>query len=160
MVELSAKEGTNIDTLLEMLLLVSELQELKANPKRSAAGVVLEAKMEKGRGTVATLLVQNGTLSVGDNFIAGSSFGKIRAMFTDQGESISEAEPSTAVEILGFPWPETHSRSWKARPRLGRWLNSDRKNIDRKNWNPDLRKSAAWKISTNKSRPVKSRNCQ
>lgn len=102
MVELSAKEGTNIDTLLEMLLLVSELQELKANPKRSAAGVVLEAKMEKGRGTVATLLVQNGTLSVGDNFIAGSSFGKIRAMFTDQGESISEAEPSTAVEILGI----------------------------------------------------------
>jgi len=102
MVELSAKEGTNVDSLLEMILLVGEMLELKANPKRTASGVVLEAKMEKGRGTVATLLVQNGTLSIGDTFIAGSSFGKIRAMFTDQGKPIRKTGPSSAVEILGL----------------------------------------------------------
>jgi translation initiation factor IF-2 len=102
MVDVSAKEGTNIDSLLEMILLVSEIQELTANPRRGASGVVLEAKMEKGRGAVATLLVQNGTLSIGDNFIAGSAFGKIRAMFSDQAKAINKAEPSTAVEILGL----------------------------------------------------------
>jgi translation initiation factor IF-2 len=102
MVEVSAIEGTNIDLLLEMILLVTDLQELKANPDRSAAGVVLEASMEKGRGVVATVLVQNGTLHVGDNFIAGSSWGRIRAMFDDTGKSVRETGPSTPIEILGL----------------------------------------------------------
>ncbi len=102
MVPVSAVEGTGIDLLLEMILLVTDLQELKANPERSAAGVVLEAGMEKGRGVVATLLVQSGTLRVGDNFIAGSSFGRIRAMFNDARQPISEAGPSTPIEILGL----------------------------------------------------------
>jgi len=102
MVEVSAVEGTNIDLLLEMILLVTDLQELKANPDRGATGVVLEASMEKGRGVVATLLVQNGGLHVGDNFIAGSSWGRIRAMFDDTGKSVRETGPSTPIEILGL----------------------------------------------------------
>ena len=102
MVEVSAVEGTNIDLLLEMILLVTDLQELKANPDRGATGVVLEASMEKGRGVVATLLVQNGALHVGDNFIAGSSWGRIRAMFDDTGKSVRETGPSTPIEILGL----------------------------------------------------------
>ncbi|UCF35693.1 MAG: translation initiation factor IF-2, partial [Acidobacteriota bacterium] len=102
MVNVSAKEGTNVGQLLEMILLVSEMQELKANPDRAASGVILEAKMEKGRGAVATLLIQNGTLRVGDAFIAGSAYGRVRAMFNDQGDSVSETGPSTAVEVLGL----------------------------------------------------------
>ncbi len=102
MVDVSAKEGTNVDLLLEMILLVAEMQELRANPGRFASGVILEAKMEKGRGTVATLLVQNGTLRVGDNFIGGSAYGRVRAMFDDRGESVDEVGPSSAVEVLGL----------------------------------------------------------
>lgn len=102
MVQVSATEGTGVDTLLEMLLLVSEMQELKANPKRAASGVVLEAKMEKGRGAVATLLVQNGTLRVGETFIAGNAYGRVRAMFNDRGKPSKKVGPSSAVEILGL----------------------------------------------------------
>ena len=102
MVDVSAKVGTNVDSLLEMILLISEMQEMKSNPKVGASGVVLEAKMERGRGTVATLLVQNGTLRVGDNFIAGSAYGRIRAMNNDRGETVSEVGPSSAVEVLGL----------------------------------------------------------
>jgi translation initiation factor IF-2 len=102
MVEVSAIEGTNVDLLLEMILLVTDLQDLKANPERAAAGVVLEAGLERGRGVVASLLVQNGTLRVGDTFIAGSSWGRIRAMFNEQGATVSAAGPSSAVEILGL----------------------------------------------------------
>jgi translation initiation factor IF-2 len=102
MVQVSATEGTGVDTLLEMLLLVSEMQELKANPKRAASGVVLEAKMEKGRGAVATLLVQNGTLRVGQTFIAGNAYGRVRAMFNDRGKPAKKVGPSSAVEILGL----------------------------------------------------------
>jgi translation initiation factor IF-2 len=102
MVDVSAKEGTNVETLLEMILLVAEMQEMKANPNVGASGVVLEAKMERGRGTVATLLVQNGTLHVGDDFIAGSAYGRIRAMNNDRGETVSEVGPSSAVEVLGL----------------------------------------------------------
>jgi translation initiation factor IF-2 len=102
MVQVSATEGTGVDTLLEMLLLVSEMQELKANPKRAASGVVLEAKMEKGRGAVATLLIQNGTLQVGEIFIAGNAYGKVRAMFNDRGKPSKKVGPSSAVEILGL----------------------------------------------------------
>ena len=102
MVEVSAKEKANLDLLLEMILLVADMRELKANPKRLASGVILEARLDKGRGAVATVLVQNGLLQVGDSFIAGAAYGKIRAMFGDRGQPVVEAGPSSAVEILGL----------------------------------------------------------
>ncbi|HBK81477.1 MAG TPA: translation initiation factor IF-2 [Nitrospinae bacterium] len=98
----SAKEGDGVDDLLDMAILQAELMELKANPKRSAQGVVIEAKLDKGRGAVATVLVQKGTLSVGDHFIAGAWNGKVRALLNGQGNKIKTAGPSTPVEILGF----------------------------------------------------------
>jgi len=102
MVEVSAKEKTNLDLLLEMILLSSDLLELKANSKRAASGVVLEARLDKGRGAVASILVQGGTLRVGDSFIAGAAFGKVRAMFDDRRNPCAETGPGSAVEILGF----------------------------------------------------------
>ena len=102
MVEVSAKTGKNLDHLLEMILLVADLQTLKADPSLPAAGVVLEAKIDKGRGIVATVLVQSGTLRVGDNFIAGAVYGKVRAMFNEHSESVKEAPPSSPVEVLGL----------------------------------------------------------
>ncbi len=101
-VEVSARQKTNIDLLLEMILLVSEIGELKANPKRSAQGTVLEAKLDKGRGPVATVLVQDGTLSVGDTFIAGPIVGRVRALIDDRGRPVKSAGPSTPVEVLGL----------------------------------------------------------
>jgi translation initiation factor IF-2 len=101
-VEVSAKKKTNLDLLLEMILLVSEIGELKANPKRSATGTVLEAKLDKGRGPVATVLVQDGTLSVGDTFIAGPIVGRVRALIDDRGRPTKAAGPSTPVEVLGL----------------------------------------------------------
>jgi translation initiation factor IF-2 len=101
-VEVSAKKKQNIDLLLEMILLVSEIGELKANPKRSATGTVLEAKLDKGRGPVATVLVQDGTLSVGDTFIAGPIVGRVRALIDDRGRPTKAAGPSTPVEVLGL----------------------------------------------------------
>jgi len=102
MVEVSAKKQQNLDALLEMILLTSDLLELKANPDRLASGVVLEAKLDRGRGAVATLLVQQGTLKVGDPFIAGQVFGRVRAMFDDRGRPVERAGPSTPVEVLGL----------------------------------------------------------
>ena len=102
MVEVSAKEKTHLDLLLEMILLSADLLELKANSKRAASGVVLEAKLDKGRGAVASILVQGGTLRVGDPFIAGAAFGKVRAMFDDRRTPCAETGPGSAVEILGF----------------------------------------------------------
>ena len=101
-VPVSAKMKINLDLLLEMILLVADLQDLKANPGRPASGNVLEAKLDRGRGPVATVLVRNGTLRVGDYFICGAVFGKVRAMLNDRGEPIREAEPSTPVEVLGL----------------------------------------------------------
>jgi translation initiation factor IF-2 len=101
-VDVSAIEGTNVDSLLEMILLVGDMQDLVANPNRAASGVILEAKMEKGRGAVASLLVQSGTLRVGDTFIAGTAFGKVRAMFDDKSKSVKKVGPSSAVEVLGL----------------------------------------------------------
>ncbi|KPB01930.1 translation initiation factor IF-2 [Ahrensia marina] len=101
-VEVSALKGTNLDGLLEAILLQSEVLELKANPNRSAEGTVVEAKLDKGRGAVATVLVQTGTLKVGDILVAGSQWGKVRALVNDQGEQVSEALPSTPVEVLGL----------------------------------------------------------
>ena len=102
MVPVSAKMKQNLDLLLEMILLVADLQDLKANPTRPAMGSVIEAKLDKGRGPVASVLVRNGTLRVGDFFICGSVFGKVRAMLDDLGQQIREAEPSTPVEVLGL----------------------------------------------------------
>jgi translation initiation factor IF-2 len=101
-VEVSAKKRLNLDLLLEMVCLVADLQTLKATPNRSAVGTVLEAKLDRGRGAVATVLVQNGTLKAQDSFIIGNTFGKIRAMFDDRGRAVEEAAPSTPVEILGL----------------------------------------------------------
>ena len=102
MVNVSAKQKTNLDLLLEMILLVADLQDLKANPDRPAMGTVLEAKLDRGRGPVATVLVRNGTLRVGDYFICGLVFGKVRAMLDDRGQPVREVEPSMPVEVLGL----------------------------------------------------------
>lgn len=101
-VEVSAKQKINIDGLLEMVLLVADMKELKANPNRPAMGTVIEAQVDKGRGPVATVLVQNGTLKVGDFIIAGTAVGRVRAMVNDKGRRVKTAEPSTPVEVLGL----------------------------------------------------------
>ena len=101
-VDVSAKQKTNLNLLMEMICLVADLQELKANADRPATGVVLEAKLDRGRGPVATVLVQNGTLRTGDNFVVGNVYGKVRAMLDDRGNPLQEAPPSTPVEILGM----------------------------------------------------------
>ncbi|MHC1721218.1 MAG: translation initiation factor IF-2 [Clostridiaceae bacterium] len=101
-VNVSAHTKEGIDTLLEMVLLTAEMLELKANPKRNAKGTVVEAKLDKGRGAVATLLVQNGTLNVGDSILVGTTYGRIRAMFDDKGKKIKSAGPSIPVEVLGL----------------------------------------------------------
>jgi translation initiation factor IF-2 len=101
-VDVSAKKRTNLNLLMEMICLVADLQDLKANPERPATGTVVEAKVDRGRGVVATVLVQNGTLRVGDSFIIGNTFGKVRAMFDDRSKAVNEAPPSTPVEVLGL----------------------------------------------------------
>jgi translation initiation factor IF-2 len=101
-VDVSAKQKTNLNLLMEMICLVADLQELKANADRPATGVVLEAKLDRGRGPVATVLVQNGALRTGDNFVVGNVYGKVRAMLDDRGNQLQEAPPSTPVEILGI----------------------------------------------------------
>src|SRR6266566_4981582 len=101
-VDVSAKQKTNLNLLMEMICLVADLQDLKAVPDRPASGTVLEAKLDRGRGPVATVLIQNGTLRTGDNFVVGNVYGKVRAMFDDRGAQLEEAPPSTPVEILGM----------------------------------------------------------
>jgi translation initiation factor IF-2 len=101
-VEISAKKGTNMDRLLEMILLEAELLDLKADPDRRAKGVVLEARVEQGRGVVASLLIESGTLRVGDPFVAGRTSGRVRAMFDERGRPVKSAGPSTPVEALGW----------------------------------------------------------
>ena len=100
-VDVSAKQKTNLNLLLEMICLVADLQEVKANPARVASGTVLEAKLDRGRGPVSTVLIQQGTLRVGDAFVAGNISGRVRAMFDDRGNAVDEVGPSTPVEILG-----------------------------------------------------------
>ena len=102
MVPVSAIRGENLDTLLEMILTVAEMEDLNANPNRAAKGTVIEAHLDKARGPVATLLVQNGTLRVGDIVVAGSALGKVRAMIDDRGDRVDQASPSFAVEVLGL----------------------------------------------------------
>src|SRR5262249_2813000 len=135
MVEVSAKMKRNINELLEMVLLTADILDLKANPKRKATGAVLEAKLDRGRGPVATVLVQNGTLRVGDPFIVGNYFGRVRALMDDHGLRVQESPPATPVEVLGLegvpsagdqfqvvdtsPRPNRSGRS--ANPRLPPW---------------------------------------
>jgi translation initiation factor IF-2 len=102
MVQVSAKKRENLSTLLETILLTADILDLKASPTRLASGVVLEAKLDRGRGAVATVLVQQGTLRIGDPFIVGQIFGKVRAMFNDRGEAVTEVGPATPVEVLGL----------------------------------------------------------
>jgi len=101
-VEISAKTGKNIDLLLEKILLEAEMLDLKANPERPARGAVIESQLDKGRGITATILVQKGTLKIGDPFIAGTAYGRVRAMFDERGNKVKEAPPSTPVLVLGF----------------------------------------------------------
>ena len=101
-VEISAKTGLNIDTLLETILLEAELLELKANPNRKARGILVESQLDKGRGITGTVLVQKGTLKIGDPFVAGIFQGKVRAMFDERGKKLTQAPPSTPVQVLGF----------------------------------------------------------
>src|SRR5690606_6200595 len=98
-VPISALKGEGLDELMELILLVAEMEELKANPNRLAYGTVIEAKLDKGKGPVATVLVQKGTLRVGDPIVVGTTYGRIRAMTNDQGRRIKEAPPSMPVEI-------------------------------------------------------------
>ena len=101
-VEVSAKEKTNLDKLEEAILLQAEILELKANPDRTAEGTVVEARVEKGRGPVATVLVERGTLHVGDIFVAGAEWGKVRVLVDDKGKRIKDAGPALPVEVLGL----------------------------------------------------------
>jgi translation initiation factor IF-2 len=105
MVDISAKQRINIDSLLEMILLKEEMMELKANPDKYAEGIVVEAKLDSRRGPVATILIQGGTLRVGDNLVVGTTYGKVRAMADEYGKRFNEAPPSTPVEVLGINEP-------------------------------------------------------
>ena len=102
MVPVSAHTGEGVEQLLEMILLVAEVQDYKANPKRKARGIIIEARLDKGRGPVATVLVKNGTLRVGDTIVAGTAYGRVRAMVNDVGERVKSAGPSDPVEVIGF----------------------------------------------------------
>ena len=130
---ISAKTGEGIDTLLEMVTLTAEVAELKANPNRAASGIVIEARLDKGRGPVATLLVQNGTLRTGDIIIAGTSVGRVRAMMNDKGQRISEAAPSVPVEITGLSEAPSAGAAFNAvaDERLARELAEQRKEEER-----------------------------
>jgi translation initiation factor IF-2 len=101
-VPISAKEGLNIDELLERIILEADILELKANPEREARGTVIESELDKGKGIIATVLVQKGTLRVGDSFVAGNEFGKVRALVDERGHRVEEAGPATPVQVLGF----------------------------------------------------------
>jgi translation initiation factor IF-2 len=119
-VEISAKEKKNLDELLEMILLLSEMMELKANPKVPAQGIVLEASLDTSKGPVATIIIQNGTLSRGETFVCGTSYGKARAMFDENGKTVKEAKISMPVEILGFSDVPTAGDFFQVLPSLDR----------------------------------------
>ena len=128
-VPISAKKGEGIDKLLEMVLLVAEMQDLKANPQRSAIGTVIEAKLDKGKGPVASILVQNGTLKIGDTVVSGTAFGRIRAMLDENGKQVRTAEPSTPVSILGLDEvPSAGDRLTVVDEKTSRLLIEERKN--------------------------------
>lgn len=111
--EISAKQGTNVDTLLDKIILESDLLNLKANPNKNALGSVIEASLDKGRGFISTILVQEGTLKAGDIMVAGSSFGKVKAMFNERGQKVNSAGPSTPVVVLGLDGAPTAGEKFK-----------------------------------------------
>lgn len=127
-VPVSAKNGTGIDNLLNMIQLVAEMQELKANPDKLAVAVVLEAELDKSKGPVANLIVQNGTLKVGDNMISGVTFGKIRAMFDENGKPVKQATPSMPVSVLGFDEvPQSGDQVYVVNEKLSKQVIEERK---------------------------------
>ncbi len=131
-VPLSAKTGEGIDTLLENISLIAEMQELRANPDRLASGVIIEAKLDKGKGPVASVLVQNGTLRTGDNLISGTTMGRVRAMIDDTGKIVKEAGPSTAVSVLGLEdVPNAGDQIFAAEQSLMKQVQEERKNRQR-----------------------------
>ncbi|MEG1711173.1 MAG: translation initiation factor IF-2, partial [Clostridia bacterium] len=131
-VKVSAKTGMGIKELLESIILVAEMRELKANPEKRATGTVVEAKLDKGRGPVATVLVQNGTLHVGDYVIAGTAVGKVRAMFDSKSTSVKIANPSTPVEILGFSdVPNAGDIMFSVDEKLAKQVADERKNKEK-----------------------------
>ena len=117
MVQVSALQGLGIDDLLENLLVIAELEDLRANPDGRAVGVVLESNLDIGRGPVATVLVQRGTLRVGDPLVAGAAWGRVRALINDQGEQVKEAGPSTPVQVLGLSEVAHAGDRLRGRPR-------------------------------------------
>ncbi|MEG2158891.1 MAG: translation initiation factor IF-2, partial [Clostridia bacterium] len=128
MVPVSAKSGAGIDKLLESIILVTDIKELKANPDKKATGTIIESKVDKGRGPVATVLVANGTLKVGDSFIAGLATGKVRALFDDKGRTVKSAGPACPVEILGFDdLPDAGDLLFVADEKLVRQVSEERK---------------------------------
>ncbi|MGE5557973.1 MAG: translation initiation factor IF-2 [Bacillota bacterium] len=138
-VPVSAKQKIGLEDLLETILLVADVQELKANPNRNAKGPIIEAKLDKGLGPVATVLVQNGTLNLGDTVIAGASYGKIRAMINDKGKRVKKAGPSVPVEVLGFnELPNAGDILYVVEERVARDLAAKRQN---KRWEDELRKT-------------------
>jgi translation initiation factor IF-2 len=129
-VPVSAKTGDGVNNLLEYILLVADVQELKADPHGNATGAIIEAKIAPGRGPVATVLVQSGTLRIGDSVVAGLAFGKVRAMTNERGERLQKAGPATPVEVLGLAWrpmPATRSRLPRTKKRPARSLKSARR---------------------------------
>lgn len=134
MIPISAKTGQNIDKLLEMVLFVADYQNLRANPKRAAYGSIIEARLDKGKGSVATVLVQNGTLKTGDNVVVGNCSGKIRAMTNDKGENVKKAEPSTPVAILGLDGvPSAGDELYVVNEKLSQKVLAERHNKERSN---------------------------
>jgi len=132
MVPVSALTGENIDKLLEMILLVAEIQNYRANPNRQARGIIIEARLDKGRGPVATVLIKNGTLQVGDNIVAGTAFGRVRAMVNDRGERVKTAGPSDPVEVVGFnDVPDAGDVLNVVDEKLSRQLSSERRDKQR-----------------------------
>ena len=138
-VPVSAKTGEGIDALLESIYLQAEMQELKANPARRAKGVVIEAKLDKGKGPMASVLVQNGTLRTGDNLISGTTMGRVRAMIDDQGRSVKEAGPSTAVSVLGLEdVPNAGDAIFAVEQELMKKVQEERKNKQRESLTAEI----------------------
>lgn len=131
-VEISAKTGQGIDQLLEMILLVAEIQEIKANPNREAEGVVIDSELDKGRGAVATLLVQAGTLNAGDSIVVGNTHGKVRSMINDKGRQLKKAEPSVPVRVQGFAEvPKAGEHFVVVDEKAAKWLSQKQKDAER-----------------------------
>lgn len=131
-VEVSATKGQGIDQLLEMILLVAEIQEIKANPNRVAEGIVIDSELDKGRGPVATLLVQTGTLHLGDSITVGSTHGKVRSMTNDKGRPLRKAEPSVPVQVQGFAEiPKAGEHFYVVEDKAAKWLSQKKKDAER-----------------------------